>query len=148
MLDIEKRFWPKVMRADGCWNWSGTKQRYGRMKIGNRMQLAHRVSWEIHRGQVPDGLCVLHRCDNGICVNPDHLFLGTHTDNMRDRQEKHRWEPPRLVGELNPCAKLSLGKAEEMRTLYRLGMLQREIGNKFGVTQGAVSEVIHKKRWI
>lgn len=77
----------------GCWLWIGGVSYppgYGRMTRG---QYAHRVSYEIHRGKIPVGMHVLHRCDNRLCVNPDHLFLGTQSDNMRDMMAKGRGRP-------------------------------------------------------
>lgn len=96
------RFWDKVvpmMDDRGCWEWSAATfpkpRHYGCFHIrGKRgMQKAHRISWEIHNGQIPEGLCVLHRCDNPSCVNPGHLFLGTQGDNIRDMHKKRRaWQ--------------------------------------------------------
>jgi hypothetical protein len=96
ILPIEVRFWAKVKKTDGCWQWTGaaTPDGYGflaRAINGERHPLrAHRFSWELHRGPVPEGLWVLHRCDNPRCVNPDHLFLGDRTANMRDCAAKGR----------------------------------------------------------
>ena len=76
----------------GCWNWTASVRDngYGQMQTHKKVERAHRVSWEIHRGEIPDGMFVLHRCDNRLCVNPDHLYLGTHADNMRDITERGR----------------------------------------------------------
>jgi hypothetical protein len=86
-----RRFWAKVHRSDGCWEWTGKRANgYGRFVTppGRRMWGAHRFSWIVANGPIPDGLWVLHHCDNKPCVRPDHLFLGTHTDNMRDAWRK------------------------------------------------------------
>ena len=95
-------FWQSVAKSDdkdGCWIWTGKMDRdnYGRCRSearnasGYRKEAgAHRVSWELHHGPIPKGMCVLHSCDNPSCVRPDHLFLGTHADNMRDAVLKGR----------------------------------------------------------
>lgn len=87
-----KTFWQWVRIAEGCWGWEGSKDTggYGRLWIAGKTFAAHRISWELTNGAIPLGLLVLHRCDNRECVNPAHLFLGTHTDNMRDKMAKGR----------------------------------------------------------
>lgn len=93
---LAKRFWPKVKMGAGCWEWTGSagEKGYGYLHSGGKVERkplrAHRVSWEIHNGSIPDGLWVLHRCDNPRCVRPDHLFLGDRSDNMRDCAAKGR----------------------------------------------------------
>lgn len=87
-----ERFWAKVDKSGECWEWLAHKTDcgYGRISIGGEMLSAHRVSWSIHFGPIPPGLCVCHKCDNKLCVNPSHLFLGTITDNNRDKSAKGR----------------------------------------------------------
>jgi hypothetical protein len=97
---VAERFWPKVDRSggpDACWPWTATVRSdgYGMIDVGGKMVGAHRVSWEIANGPIPvggdyHGTCVLHRCDNPLCVNPSHLFLGTNDDNTKDRDAKGR----------------------------------------------------------
>lgn len=82
-------FWERVMKSDGCWEWTGPRNPDGYGKVSSLVK-AHRLSWEMCNGVVPSGLHVLHTCDNRACVRPDHLFLGTHQDNMRDREAKGR----------------------------------------------------------
>jgi hypothetical protein len=86
------RFWEKVLKTDGCWVWIAARNPlgYGLASVESRTIKAYRVSWELSNGPIPKGLCVLHRCDNPPCVNPDHLFLGTIRDNNIDRQRKGR----------------------------------------------------------
>lgn len=88
-----KRFWDKVEKTKDCWNWTACKRDgYGlfRLIAGKSMVNAHRVSWEIYNGEIPKNMLVLHRCDNRLCVNPNHLFLGNLQENMNDRNKKQR----------------------------------------------------------
>lgn len=90
-LTPEERFWAKVEKGPDCWEWKAFRNKgYGKFTYNGRMYLAHRLSWILTNGPIPDGLGVLHSCDNPPCVNPDHLFLGTQLDNMRDASNKGR----------------------------------------------------------
>jgi hypothetical protein len=91
------RFWTKVQKSDGCWQWTAYRDPmgYGRFRLNGEARLAHRVSWEMHNGSIsPEDLCVLHKCDNPSCVNPDHLFLGDRIANVADMVAKgrHCWD--------------------------------------------------------
>lgn len=101
---FEERFWPKVDTGtdpNSCWLWTGAIKSNGYGHIGNRggpYLMAHRASWQLHYGPIPDGLCVCHRCDVRNCVRPDHLFLGNVRENLRDMMDKGRHTPhPRLL---------------------------------------------------
>lgn len=91
---ILERFEKKFEKTEGCWEWKGSKnlKGYGQLSKtgGGSPHTASRLSWELYRGEIPDGLCVLHTCDNAACVNPSHLFLGTVKDNNQDRHDKGR----------------------------------------------------------
>ena len=95
---LEERFWEKVEKRgeEDCWEWTGSRNilwQYGQFHFGGhcgKTLKAHRVSWEIHNGKIPPGLLVCHKCDNRVCVNPSHLYLGTHSDNLRDAWERTR----------------------------------------------------------
>jgi len=93
-LRTDLDFWSRVNKTASCWLWTGaTVKGYGYLKVPpspRRTMYAHRVVWCLRYGQPPNGMCILHRCDNPLCVNPDHLFLGTHADNMRDASAKGR----------------------------------------------------------
>jgi hypothetical protein len=92
---LAERFWAKVEKGDGCWLWTGarTDKRYGTFKT-DKTRYAHRVSYELAYGEIPNGLQVCHRCDNPPCVNPSHLFVGTRSDNMQDAKQKGRYRNP------------------------------------------------------
>ena len=101
--------------------------------------------WEITYGLIPDGLCVLHRCDVKSCVNPAHLWLGTALDNAEDRDRKGRRSPPR--GEMNGRVKLTAVKVEEIRALNAIGFSQAELSKRFGVSDFAVFSIVHRRSW-
>ena len=92
-MTVDDRLWAKVKKGRGCWLWTGGKIRtgYGQIGLLGKVVLVHRLSWVIHTNEpIPPGMCVLHKCDQPGCVRPSHLFLGTHTDNMRDAVAKKR----------------------------------------------------------
>lgn len=151
-----KRFWSKVKTTDNpndCWEWQGTTQNkgYGMISIGGRngkQHLTHRVSWELANGEIPDGLGVCHKCDNPLCVNPNHLFLGTHLDNMRDMFSKGRRKANPPKGDKHNMAKITQVKANEIRQRYENGGIsQRALGVEYGLNQAVIWRIIHRKLW-
>lgn len=99
----KERFFEKInIKENGCWEWTKSRHhgRYGIFRFNNKVVTTHRMSWIIHFGEIPTGACVCHKCDNVICVNPEHLFIGSQLDNIRDRTKKGRsWHPS---GSANP----------------------------------------------
>lgn len=160
------RFWSKVFKlglAEGsCWVWQGckTKQGYGKIHVsikdgprakdgrsGRKMVFAHRLSWEMANGQIPEGLDVLHDCpggDNPSCVNPAHLKVGTHGDNMADASFKG--QIPR--GENRPTAKLTDGLVLLIRERYAAGgITQKELAGEYLVSISQINSVVNRRAW-
>jgi hypothetical protein len=156
---IAPRFWSKVVKRDGpdgCWEWTGCRfpNGYGQLRVAGKSVGAHRLSWEMHHGPIPSGAQVLHRCDNKPCIRPDHLFLGSHTDNMADMVAKGRGRPGLTVrperaprGTRNGNAKLTESDVREIRQRYDMGETQRGIAAAFGVTQGLVGHIVRGLIW-
>lgn len=155
--DVIQRFESKFTKRSGCWIWeSATVKGYGVLQLSNPDRIlakAPRLAWTIYRGEIPDGIQVLHHCDNPLCVNPDHLFLGTHTDNMRDASQKGRLpgnvnavgQPP---GETHPMSKLTAKAVAEIRALCSDGSTkQGEIASRYGISQQQVSKIKRGDRW-
>jgi hypothetical protein len=145
-----KRFWGKVSKTNNsneCWNWIGghQSQGYGMVWMGIKMNLSHRIAYELTFGKTPDGLDVLHTCDNPSCCNPSHLFLGTHLDNMIDKQQKKRCNSPR--GQENGRCKLTDVQVDEIRQLYSTGNeSQYTLGKKFGVDPSHIFRLVNYKQ--
>ena len=142
-LLMPARFWTKVRITPGCWLWQAGKNPlgYGRFGLNGETPSAHRVAWELHNGTVPVGLWVLHRCDNPSCVNPDHLWLGTHADNMADMAAKGRGRQGHPSGTKAYHAKLTSAQAKAIRTLRANGANQREVARQFGVHRSTVQDI-------
>ena len=145
--DLE-RFVRKHSPSDdrGCIEWTGAMYPtgYGSFWFDGRVQPAHRVSWMMFRGSIPDGLYVLHRCDNRKCVNPEHLFLGTHQDNMDDMLAKGR--KAFLPGESSPRSKLTEADVVVIRSL-RGHVSQRILAKRFGVSKTAIRLAQIGRNW-
>jgi hypothetical protein len=135
----------RLNETTGCWEWTGKQDRYGygKIKINAKWTLAHRVAYEMLAGPIPEGLCCLHRCDNPRCVNLDHLFLGTHLDNMKDCTLKGR----RPSGERHYKAKLCESQVREIRKLVAGGMMLARVAEAFGVTSSNVRYICSGRTW-
>ena len=143
---LEERFWFKVNKTDYCWEWVGGKNSSGYGTIYNeKTVLVHRLSWQIHFGDIIEGLCVCHSCDNKKCVNPDHLFLGTQQDNMNDMVEKGGNNSPK--GEKNGMHKLSESDIHIIKYMLGEGSTQSNVAKLFGVSQPVISNINLQKAW-
>lgn len=146
---VIERFWKYVDRDSdprGCWLWTGAKFHFGHGAFrgeGSAMIRAHRFSWLLHRGQIPDGLCVLHTCDNPSCVNPLHLFLGTKTLNSIDCTAKRR----QARGEANANAKFSAETVREIRRLRKAGVMTKELAQGYSVNRSTIQRIVRKATW-
>lgn len=127
---------------DSCWEWQGRVKNDGYGEV-NRNDLVHRLAYEATHGPIPGGMCVCHHCDNPICANPSHLFLGTHSDNVRDRVAKGR----SAVGTDNGRAKLSESDVLEIVALILGGERRRAVAKRFGVDQKAITLICLGKNW-
>ena len=136
-VPIAIRFWDKVQLSEGCWLWTGATNPHGYGLISykrSRCKLAHRLAWELLRGPIPEGVDVLHDCDNPPCVNPAHLFLGNEQDNVNDMYSK---------GRQNNVGRRRLSKEHIFEIKARLAEGQRpvDIAPRYSVTQQYVSQL-------
>jgi hypothetical protein len=146
MKPLAERFWSKAQKSDqksdnGCREWIGRRDRNGYGRIGHANQFAHRVSWELHHGPIPKGMHVLHRCNNPGCLEPDHLYLGTHADNMRfkvecDRQAKGK-----------SCQGYVKLTEREVLEIRGMSGIQKEIGSIYGISARQVSHIKRRDLW-
>ena len=146
VVELDERFWSKVDVGgpDDCWEWQAVRLKgYGRFSLGGKMQYAHRLVIGLLIG---DEGCALHSCDNPPCVNPAHLSVGTHQDNMTQRDARGRQVSP--PGEGNGMAKLTDSKVLEIRARYATGLItQRALGEEYGVSQTVVSLIVRREIW-
>lgn len=136
-----------VLQDSGCLLWQGNRNRpagYGRLRLDGKMILAHRAIWSVINGDIPAGVEVCHKCDNPLCCNPEHLFLGTHTDNMRDMSAKGRTGTHFGIANVN--AKLTPDSVRAIRKLSGT-FSQRKIAEMHGVNQAAVWAILAGKTW-
>lgn len=151
-IPLAVRFWSFVNKTDSCWLWTGAHGAYGLINRHSRTKtlLAHRLSWEIANGPIPEGAFVLHNCPNGednpLCVRPSHLWLGTPLDNALDMIAKGRSKPPR--GELNGSAKLTWEIVRGIRARHALGGISLgALAAEFHVTTSTIWHIVQKMTW-
>ncbi len=142
---FENRAWKD--EATACWNWALRQSRngYGQFRDGGRLKKAHRGAWEAVNGPIPEGLHVLHRCDNPQCVNPEHLFTGTHTDNMRDMTAKGRGN--HHPGSQNGMSKLTEHDVSIIKMLLNLGVKQHRIVTLYDGSRSGINHINTGRRW-
>jgi hypothetical protein len=149
-MDRTERFFTKLTGEpnSGCWLWMGTLNHkgYGEFYFSpeHGIVMAHRASWAIHNGPVPEGMCVLHRCDVRSCVNPTHLFLGTVADNNRDMMAKGRHVAHRPKGVSNGRAKITEAQALEIKRSQEPAPV---ISAQYGISQSMVSQIRSGHCW-
>ena len=142
---FEEKYSPEP--NSGCWLWIGCiggQDERATIWCNGTMAYAYRVSWELYRGKVPDGMQVLHHCDVPSCVNPDHLFVGTQSDNMQDCAKKKRVAPNPLLGEDSNLAKLSADDVREIRTK---ALPYQRYMEKFDINQTTVHQIQRRATW-
>lgn len=141
------RFEDKVYYGlDGCWYWIGhiNRKGYGAFRYRGKMDKSHRVSFILYKGEISNGLCVLHTCDNPSCVNPDHLFLGSNADNVIDKVSKNRQHRP--IGERHPKARLTTNQVLNIRANHGL-VKGKDLAKKYGVSVDYIFEIWARKSW-
>lgn len=140
------RFWSHVQKTESCWEYRpGNTERcdHARVWYRGRNVGAHRFSYELAYGAIPQDMHVLHRCDNPRCVRPDHLFLGTPADNIQDMITKGRG----IIGEKNPSARLTPNQVRDIRKLHALGLSRRELAMRYGVSYSTIGMIIRGENW-
>jgi hypothetical protein len=148
-----QRFWAKVTIADGpnpCWEWCAARNKWGYGRFypqgGYSSQYAHRYSYELFHGPIPPDLQVLHRCDNPCCVNPNHLFLGTQRDNVKDMIAKGHMVDNN--GERSASAKLTAEQVRQIRQIHAQGEInQTELAHRYQVSSRTIGYIVNRQKW-
>ncbi len=143
--DME-RFWDKVDQSGDCWEWLAYKDKdgYGNFKVGGKSVQAHRYIFEVGGPPIPSGMCVCHTCDNPSCVNPDHLWLGTQEENLKDMAKKGRARGGRNLGSKNGNAKLTEEQVKAIRGLYGTNA---KISRQIGMSYAQITRIRDRTSW-
>jgi hypothetical protein len=146
MNALKQRIDSHTDKSGNCWEWTASKRNgYGRIKVDKSMLSVHRLVYEMTNGKISKEMSVCHKCDNPSCVNPDHLFLGTHSDNMRDMVSKNRRDSK---GSKNGRSLLTEPSVRIIKKLLLEGfMLQKDIASKFNVSISTISGINQDKTW-
>ncbi len=143
MKSAKDRFVDKIKINDtsSCWEWAASMktERYGAFNLDGKVQFAHRVSYKLFIGDIGSGMEVCHTCDNTKCVNPEHLFIGSHKDNMEDCAKKERLN--------NPQAKLTIANIRYIRARYSNGTTQADLCREFDYSTGSMNNIVSGKSW-
>lgn len=146
-MRLIERFESQIDKVDsGCWLWTGEIVGHGGgiLRMGRQILSAYRLSYEIYKEEIPKDMCVCHSCDVRSCVNPDHLWLGTHAENMADAAKKNRMHP----GEQSAQSKLKETQVIQIVELYKTGNYsQQQLSDMFGVAHSIISGIITGKNW-
>lgn len=145
---VKERFDSMYVRIPfgGCWIWVGAlknKFGHGAFKVGPRkskVEFAHRMSWQLVNGEIPDGMCVCHECDNPSCVNPDHLFIGTSADNTRDKVEKGR----HVFGSAVHNANIDESIAKQIKSAF---LPTKVLAEMFGISRQSAADIVYGRTW-
>lgn len=149
-FDLESRFWPKVAKCapDQCWEWqgenSGGQFPYGRVRLGGKRFLAHRVAYETANGPIPNGLVVRHQCDNPKCCNPNHLLIGTHKDNVHDCIQRGRARRAVIIGTQNGRAKIT---ADDVRLIRRSNKSTYALARELRISREQIGHIRNRRYW-
>lgn len=149
---LHEKFWSRVQKTNSCWLWEGrlTKAGYGQISHRGTPIYTHRLSWEIHKGSIPKKMEVCHHCDNPACVNPDHLFIGSHRDNMHDMLSKNRGSTAGLAdqrGEKHPGAKITEDIVRAIRQRLRSKESHSSIAKDLGISRPTVTAINCGRLW-
>ena len=154
-MTIQDNFWNFFeVDSNECWNWtrSMTNKGYGHFSLNGKDMTAHRMSWILTNGEIPNGLCVCHKCDNPRCINPNHLFLGTKLDNAKDAIDKGRFrfvsKKDKAFGEKHGLTTLKNRDVKEIVHKYRNGIAKTtKLSKEYGVCVQTICNIVKGKTW-